>query len=80
MFCVSITCGHLAIDAGPELAFDKIGECVPDAQAAWNAVCLADFGDGGIVFAAQPRVSPRNVNWTSSGKLTHDGKNGFENY
>ena len=36
----------------------------PDAQATWNAVCLADFGDGGIAFVAQPQIPPRNVNWS----------------
>jgi len=39
----------------------------PDQVATWNAVCLADFGDGGIAFVAQPQIPPRNVNWSSSG-------------
>ncbi len=43
----------------------------PDAQGTWNAVCLADFGDGGIAFVAQPQIPPRNVNWSSSGKWVH---------
>ena len=34
------------------------------AVATWNAVCLADFGDEGIAFVAQPQIPPRNVNWS----------------
>ena len=52
----------------------------PDAQGTWNAVCLADFGDGGIAFVAQPQIPPRNVNWSSSGKWVHAAKIGFEKY
>ena len=52
----------------------------PDAQASWNAVCLADFGDGGIAFVAQPQIPPRNVNWSSQGKWVHAAKIGFEKY
>lgn len=52
----------------------------PDAQATWNAVCLADFGDGGLAFVAQPQIPPRNVNWSSSGKWVHTAKIGFEKY
>ncbi len=51
-----------------------------NAQATWNAVCLADFGDGGIAFIAQPQIPPRNVNWSSSGKWVHAAKVGFERY
>lgn len=53
---------------------------VPDAEATWNAVCLADFGDSGVAFVAQPQVPPRNVNWSSSGKWVHTAKVGFEKY
>ncbi len=52
----------------------------PNAQATWNAVCLADFGDSGIAFVAQPQIPPRNVNWSSSGKWVHAAKIGFEKY
>ena len=48
--------------------------------SAWNAVCLADFGDSGIAFVAQPQIPPRNVNWSSSGKWVHTAKVGFEKY
>ena len=52
----------------------------PSAVATWNAVCLADFGDEGIAFVAQPQLPPRNVNWSSSGKWVHAAKIGFEKY
>jgi sulfide:quinone oxidoreductase len=52
----------------------------PAAEATWNAVCLADFGDGGVAFVAQPQIPPRNVNWSSSGKWVHLAKIGFEKY
>ncbi len=52
----------------------------PDAEGTWNAVCLADFGDGGIAFVAQPQIPPRNVNWSSQGKWVHAAKIGFEKY
>ena len=43
----------------------------PSAQPTWNAVCLADFGDYGVAFLAQPQIPPRNVNWSSKGKWVH---------
>ncbi len=49
-------------------------------QGTWNAVCLADFGDSGIAFVAQPQIPPRNINWSSSGKWVHAAKIGFEKY
>jgi sulfide:quinone oxidoreductase len=52
----------------------------PNAEGTWNAVCLADFGDGGIAFVAQPQIPPRNVNWSSSGMWVHAAKIGFEKY
>ncbi len=52
----------------------------PKAVATWNAVCLADFGDDGIAFVAQPQIPPRNVNWASQGKWVHAAKIGFEKY
>ncbi len=53
-----------------------------DAQeeATWDAVCLADFGDSGVAFVAQPQIPPRNVNWSSSGKWVHRAKIAFEGY
>ena len=52
----------------------------PIAEATWNAVCLADFGDSGVAFVAQPQLPPRNVNWASEGKWVHLAKIGFEKY
>ena len=52
----------------------------PVAQPTWNAVCLADFGDGGVAFVAQPQIPPRNVNWSSKGEWVHLAKVAFEKY
>jgi len=52
----------------------------PTYEPTWNAVCLADFGDNGIAFVAQPQIPPRNVNWSSDGKWVHAAKIGFEKY
>ena len=52
----------------------------PEREATWNAVCLADFGDGGVAFIAMPQIPPRNVNWASRGKWVHLAKIGFEKY
>jgi sulfide:quinone oxidoreductase len=52
----------------------------PEAIPTWNAVCLADFGDSGVAFVAQPQIPPRNVNWASKGKWVHAAKVAFENY
>jgi sulfide:quinone oxidoreductase len=50
------------------------------AQATWNAVCLADFGDTGVAFVALPQIPPRNVTWSKKGKWVHVAKIGFEKY
>jgi len=52
----------------------------PTSKATWNAVCLADFGDGGIAFVAIPQIPPRNVNWFAEGKWVHLAKVAFEKY
>jgi sulfide:quinone oxidoreductase len=52
----------------------------PDEVPSLNAVCLADFGDGGVAFVAQPQIPPRNVNWSAHGKWVHLAKVGFEKY
>lgn len=51
-----------------------------DAEATWNAVCLADFGDSGVAFVAEPQIPPRNVNWAAHGKWVHFAKIAFEKY
>ncbi len=52
----------------------------PTREATWNAICLADFGDAGVAFVAQPQIPPRNVNWSAHGKWVHLAKVGFEKY
>lgn len=52
----------------------------PTHEATWNAICLADFGDKGVAFVAQPQIPPRNVNWSGSGGWVHTAKIGFERY
>ena len=52
----------------------------PVAQPTWNAICLADFGDSGVAFLAQPQIPPRNVNWSSKGEWVHYAKVAFEKY
>jgi sulfide:quinone oxidoreductase len=52
----------------------------PTFQASWNAICLADFGDGGVAFMAQPQIPPRNINWSASGRWVHTAKAAFEGY
>jgi sulfide:quinone oxidoreductase len=52
----------------------------PSHRATWNAVCLADFGDTGVVFVALPQIPPRNVNWFAEGKWVHLAKVAFERY
>jgi sulfide:quinone oxidoreductase len=51
-----------------------------EAEATWNAVCLADFGDGGVAFVAQPQIPPRNVSWSAEGGWVHLAKIAFEKY
>ena len=52
----------------------------PAEQATWNAFCLADFGDRGVAFLAQPQNPPRNVNWAGEGMWVHVAKVAFEKY
>lgn len=52
----------------------------PSAEPSWNAICFADFGDGGVAFIAQPQIPPRNVNWAAEGHWVHLAKIAFEKY
>lgn len=52
----------------------------PATEGTWNAVCLADFGDGGVAFVAEPQIPPRNLNWSSEGRWVHFAKIAFEKY
>jgi sulfide:quinone oxidoreductase len=62
----------------------NIGELLrgkePSHEGTWNAFCLADFGNKGVAFLAQPQNPPRNLNWASEGKWVHWAKIGFEKY
>lgn len=50
------------------------------AEATWNAICLADFGDTGAAFVALPEIPPRNVTWAKVGRWVHLAKVAFEKY
>jgi sulfide:quinone oxidoreductase len=52
----------------------------PSHKVTSNSLCLADFGDEGVAFAAMPQIPPRNVNWASKGKWIHYAKVGLEKY
>ncbi|HEX2584802.1 MAG TPA: FAD-dependent oxidoreductase [Steroidobacteraceae bacterium] len=68
---VSAICENIAADLTGKAA---------TAQATWNAICLADFGDTGAAFVALPQIPPRNVTWTKMGKWVHLAKIAFEKY
>ena len=63
---------------------ENLGEILrgkePTHEATWNAICIADFGDGGVAFVAQPQIPPRNVNWSMAGGWVHTAKIAFEKY
>ncbi len=50
------------------------------SEPTWSAVCLADFGDSGVAFIAQPQLPPRNVNWAAEGRWVHYAKIAFEKF
>jgi len=52
----------------------------PEAVGTWAAVCLADMGDTGIAFVADPQIPPRNVAWAKEGRWVHLAKIAFEKY
>jgi sulfide:quinone oxidoreductase len=68
---VSAICKNIAAELEGEPA---------TAQATWNAICLADFGDTGAAFVALPEIPPRNVTWAKTGKWVHLAKIAFEKY
>jgi sulfide:quinone oxidoreductase len=49
-------------------------------KGTWNALCLADMGDTGVAFLAQPQNPPRNVTWSKKGRWAHWAKIIFEWY
>ncbi|BBL71260.1 NAD(P)/FAD-dependent oxidoreductase [Methylogaea oryzae] len=52
----------------------------PSHKATWSALCLADMGDTGLAFIAQPQIPPRNITWSAKGYWVHLGKIAFEKY
>jgi sulfide:quinone oxidoreductase len=68
---VSAICENIAADLAGKPAL---------AQATWNAICLADFGDTGAAFVALPEIPPRNLTWSKTGKWVHVAKIAFEKY
>jgi len=52
----------------------------PEKSGSWDAICLADMGDNGIAFVAQPQIPPRNNQWMKKGKWVHVAKVAFEKY
>lgn len=58
----------------------EIAGTAATAEATWNAICLADFGDTGAAFVALPQIPPRNVTWSKQGKWVHLAKVAFEKY
>lgn len=59
---------------------DELDGKEPVHEGTWAALCLADFGDTGIAFLADPQIPPRNVTWSSQGKWVHLAKVAFEKY
>lgn len=59
---------------------DELAGRPAQAEATWNAICLADFGDTGAAFVALPQIPPRNVTWTKVGRWVHVAKVAFEKY
>jgi sulfide:quinone oxidoreductase len=59
---------------------DALEDRPPQAEATWNAICLADFGDSGAAFVALPQIPPRNLTWARQGKWVHLAKIAFEKY
>ena len=49
----------------------------PTHQGSWNAVCLADFGDGGIAFVAQPQIPPPQCQLVFRRQMGAHGENWF---
>jgi sulfide:quinone oxidoreductase len=59
---------------------DQLKGNEPEYEPTWNAMRLADFGDEGVAFVAQPQIPPRNVNWSSKGMWVRTAKVGFQKY
>jgi sulfide:quinone oxidoreductase len=68
------------VTAAVENIHDLLHGKPPHQIATWSALCLADFGDKGAAFVAQPQIPPRNINWTAEGVWVHYAKVAFEKY
>lgn len=68
------------VTAATENIMQMINGQKPSHKPALNAICLADFGDGGVAFVAKPQIGPRNLNWAGEGKWVHWAKVAFEKY
>ena len=63
-FMIELMITATALNIGQMLRGEK-----PNHQATWNAICLADFGDSGVAFVAQPQIRCA----TSTGRRRADG-------
>jgi sulfide:quinone oxidoreductase len=68
------------VDATAHNIMEAIAHKEPTHQATWNAICLADMGNTGVVFVAMPQNPPRNVAWMKGGVWVHWLKLLFEWY
>ncbi len=68
------------VTAAVENISDLLAGKEPHKVPTWSALCLADFGDKGAAFVAQPQIPPRNVNWSAEGVWVHYAKIAFEKY
>ncbi|MCB1849393.1 MAG: NAD(P)/FAD-dependent oxidoreductase [Gammaproteobacteria bacterium] len=59
---------------------DQIAGRPLSRKVVWNAICLADMGEGGAAFVALPQFPPRHVAWCKQGKWVHMAKIAFEKY
>src|SRR5690606_33805140 len=74
-FMIESMVGAIAENIRAELKGEPVG-----AEAAWNAICLADMGDTGAAFVALPPMPPRRVTWAKVGRWVHVAKIAFEKY
>ncbi|MCB1528189.1 MAG: NAD(P)/FAD-dependent oxidoreductase [Hyphomicrobiaceae bacterium] len=68
------------VTAAVENIHDLMHGKEPHVIPTWSALCLADFGDKGAAFVAQPQIPPRNINWSAEGMWVHYAKIAFEKY
>jgi sulfide:quinone oxidoreductase len=59
---------------------DELAGKTPGDKGTWSAICLADLGNSGAAFVADPQIPPRNVTWFKKGRWVHWAKIAFEKY